>query len=372
MRRAGALLGATAALAVALLFPASGGAVTVGAPLNLPVNSGVSCQGLVLIGVPPSCTLFGSDTGGSSSQTPRGSWRITRARVRTGPNVGPMVFTVMRALRSQAGSPPAGIICCTVPFESPVFTPAPNTVNELAVNLPVVNTVEVIDGEPIEVVDYLGISMLNLNSMLPVHVAASSTPSFSYFIPAVRAGQQALQAGGLFESTVLVNGEYEPAATTTPAPGTLTPPVLTPPPVSPFRLLPRARLLPGGTRARLGVEAPGAGLLRAFAPLLGGARVSAASPDAASSARRKGRAKGKRRKPSLLVPAKRRIKQPGKAYITVKLSRVGKARLNKRGKLTVPVRVVFKPTAGATIRRTKPVTFRKLAKKAGKGRTSAR
>ncbi|HZK15500.1 MAG TPA: hypothetical protein VFC52_02790, partial [Solirubrobacterales bacterium] len=204
MRRAAALLGAL--LAVGLLSPAAGSAVTVGAPLGLSANAGTSCQGLVLIGTPPSCTMFGSDASGAwTSQTPRGSWRITRARVRTGPNVGPMAFTVVRALRSQAGSPPAGTICCTVPAESRVFTPAPNSVNEIAVNLPAFNTVEDIDGEPVEVVDYLGISMLDLNSTLPVHRATSASDSavsasFTAFIPAIRTGQQALQFGGFFES----------------------------------------------------------------------------------------------------------------------------------------------------------------------------
>ena len=350
MRGISALLGA-AALLVALLFPATGSAVTVGAPLGADANAESSCQGLALVGVPPSCTIFGSDAGGAwTSQTPRGSWRITKARVRTGPNVGPMAFSVIRVLRSQAGSPASGAICCTVPAESAVFTPAPNTVNELTVNLPAVNTVEDVNGEPVEVVDYLGISMLNLNSTLPVHRGSGADPaasaSFTAFIPAIRLGQQALQFGGFPESTVLVNGEYEQAATT-----------LGPEPVAPeaslFRLLPGFRLLRGGTRARLGANVPGAGLLRAFAPQRrGGARVSKAG-------KRRGKAKGKRRKPRLLIPARRRVSAASKAYIVVKLTRLGKRRLNRRGKLTVPVRLVFKPAAGATVRRTKAVAFRK-------------
>ncbi len=375
MRRAGSLFGATAALVVALLLPPAAGAVTVGAPLNLTANAGVNCQTFVGFGVAPGCTLFGSEAGGAwTSQTPPGSWTITRARVRTGPNVGPMVFTVMRAFRSQAGSPPAGIICCTAPSESPVFTPTPNTVNELPVNLSAVNTVENIDGEPVEVVDYLGVTMLDLNSSLPVHVAGSSADpavnaSFSYFIPPVRAGQQAIQAGGRFESAVLVNGDYQPAPTTTPVAETVapvTPPLVTPPP-APFRLLPGLKLLPGGTRARLGVAAPGPGLLRAFAPLLRSARASVSK----ARGRRKGKSRAKRRKTKLLIPAKRRVKSAGKAYLTVKLTRAGKAKLRRRGKLTVPVRLVFKPVTGSTVRRGKAVTFRKSKRgKRGKKRVN--
>jgi hypothetical protein len=365
MRRAVSLL--AAASAAAMLLPSAAGAVTVGAPLNLTANAGVNCQTFVIFGVAPGCTLFGSEAGGAwTSQTPPGSWTITRARVRTGLNVGPMVFTVMRAFRSQAGSPPAGIICCTAPSESPVFTPAPNTVNELAVNLPAVNTVENIDGEPVEVVDYLGVSMLDLNSSLPVHVATSAADpavnaSFSYFIPPVRVGQQAIQAGGRFESAVLVNGEYQPAPATTPVPETVapvTPPLVTPLP-APFRLLPGLRLLPGGTRARLGVDAPGPGLLRAFSPLAGRARTSSVHAPGEHRARRKGKRKNKLRKPRLLIPAHRRIKQAGKAYITVKLTKAGKRRLRKQGKLRLALKIVFKPDGGSVTRLSRTVTFRR-------------
>jgi len=221
MRRALALL--AAASAAAMLLPSSSGAVTVGAPLNLPANVAEGCQGFVIFGTPPSCTVFGLDSRGAwSSQTPRGSWTITTARVRTGLSVGPMAFTVVRSLRSQAGSPASGAICCSVPAESPVFVPAPNTVNEIPVSLPVTNTVEDIEGEPVEVVDYLGVSMLDLSSSLPLHRATSAadpavSAGLSYFIPAMRRGQQALQAGGATELVPLVNGDYQPAPARGPA-----------------------------------------------------------------------------------------------------------------------------------------------------------
>jgi hypothetical protein len=361
MRRALSLL--AAASAAAMLLPSAAGAVTVGAPLGAPVNQVEGCEYVVLpslrpFGVPPSCTFLGVDSAGAwSTQTPPGSWTITTARVRTGLRVGPMVFTVLRALRSQAGSPPAGIICCTTPVESQVFVPARNTVNEIPVNLPVVNTVEDIEGEPVEVVDYLGISLLDLNSSVPFSVAAGSTANASFIAPAIRAGQQRLVDGTLPAATVLVNGEYQPAPATTPVPETVapvTPPLVTPLP-APFRLLPGLRLLPGGTRARLGVDAPGPGLLRAFAPALGQARAGQA-PTAAASVRRK---KGKRRKPRLLIPASRRIKRAGKAYITVKLTKAGKRRLRKRGKLRLPLRIVFKPVDGSPTRRSRNLTFRR-------------
>ena len=195
-----------------LAAPTAAQAVTVGAPLNVPANaSGVGCEALVYIGPPPpSCTLLGNDTSGAwTSQTPRGNWVITTARVRTGPRVGPMVFTVIRATRSQAKGG-GRLICCNTPVESQVFVPRPNAVNEIPVRLPVRNTVDVISGEPIETVDYLGISLLDLNSSGPV-ATTSESESLSYIAPAIRQGQERLADGSRGSARVLVNGEYQPA-----------------------------------------------------------------------------------------------------------------------------------------------------------------
>ena len=182
-----------------------------GAPLNVPANaSGVGCEALVYIGpAPPSCTILGNTISGAwTSQTPRGNWVITTARVRTGPRVGPMVFTVIRATRSQAGA--GGLICCRTPVESQVFTPRPNAINEIPVRLPVKNTVDVINGEPIETVDYLGISLLTLDSSGPV-ATTNESESLSFIAPAIRQGQERLADGSRGSARVLVNGEYEPA-----------------------------------------------------------------------------------------------------------------------------------------------------------------
>jgi hypothetical protein len=358
--------------------PASSGAVTLGAPLGLSANVAGSCQEFVLYGVPPSCTMFGFDGNGAwTSQTPRGRWTITRARVRTGPSVGPMVFTVLRVLRSQAGSPASGAICCTVPVESQVFTPAPNAVNEVPVNLPVVNTVENIDGEPVEVVDYLGISLLDLSSSLPLHAATSSadpgaSATLSYFIPALRRGGQGLQAGARTGLTPLIAADYQqvsaaptgpagPAPAPVPVPAPTTPgiPVTPQPPPTgapaPFRLLSGVDLLRGGTRARLGVEAPGPGLLRAL-PKTGGARRIALGREG-----RRGK-RGKRRPPRLLVPARRRVKKAGRTHLTLKLTAVGRHRLARRGKLKIPVKVTFTPVGGEPTSRVRKVVFKRQRK----------
>ena len=65
-------------------------------------------------------------------------------------------------------------------------------------NLPVTNTVDVINGEPIETVDYLGISLLNLNSSAPAHIPPGGTnANTSYIAPAIRQGQERIADGTL-------------------------------------------------------------------------------------------------------------------------------------------------------------------------------
>lgn len=214
-----ALAAFIATLTVAALASPAPAAVTLGPPLTTPATVTGGCTpAIVFVAVgpgAPSCTLLGADPAGQwTMQTPRGQWVITRARVRAGANVGPMAFTIIEALRSQAtgGGNPAGIICCTVPVESQVFTPAPNTVTQVNVRLPVKNTVEIIDREPIEVVHYLAISTLSPATSPPVFQGAGAGQT-SYIAPAIRAGQQRLSDGtSLTPSTPLIQGDYEPDA----------------------------------------------------------------------------------------------------------------------------------------------------------------
>ena len=92
-----------------------------------------------------------------------------------------------------------------------MFTPRPNAINEIPVRLPVKNTVDVIDGEPIETVDYLGISLLDLDSSGPV-ATTNESESLSFIAPAIRQGQERLADGSRGSARVLVNGEYQPDA----------------------------------------------------------------------------------------------------------------------------------------------------------------
>jgi hypothetical protein len=335
---------------VALLAaaPATGQAVTVGAPLNVPANTEQGCEGFVpaspILGT--SCTFFGFDAAGAfTSQTPPGRWIVNQARVRTGPRVGPMAFVALRALRSKAGT--QGIACCTTVAESQAFVPQPNTVNTVAVNMPMVNTVELIDNEQIEVVDYLGITVLSPASSLPLNFAQGSTAIGSQFIPALRNGQTG--AGpGTFNARVLVNAEFQPAGS---GPLPPTPVALT----NPFAVARQVELLRRGTLARLAATVPGAGLLRAGSP----ARRRVASAAKAVAAKKR-RATPKRK----LVRATRiKVRKAGRVRVDVRLNRWGRKLLAKRGRLKLPVSLTFTPTGGKPLKTSRKVVFKRPAKR---------
>ncbi len=330
---------------LAIGAPAASEAVTVGAPLDVAANTNQGCEGFLLIPAQvPNCTFFGFDAAGAfTSQTPPGRWIVNEARVRTGPRVGPMAFVALRALRSKAGT--QGIACCTTVAESQPFVPQPNTVNTVAVSMPMVNTVELIDNEQIEVVDYLGITLLSPASSAPLLLAPGSTAIGSYFIPALRNGQTG--AGpGTFTARVLVNAEFQPAGS---GPLPPTPVALT----NPFAVAREVELLRRGTLARLAATVPSAGLLRAGSPAR--ARVAGAA-----AAAKKRRVAPKRK----LVSSRRiRVQHAGTVRVNMRLSRWGRKLLTKRGRLKLPISLTFTPTSGEPSKTSRKVIFKRPAKR---------
>lgn len=411
-RGRGARVAAVAATALGVWLTACGlwappsTAATSGAPLTLPANESEGCEALVApslrsyVGVPSSCVFFGSDPGGAwTSQAPSGSWVITRASVRAGSRVGPMAFVVLQAMRSQAtpANPPTapgtpvvgGLICCTVTAESKAFTPTPNTVTEVPVSLPAVNTVENLEGEPVEVVDYLGIAVLNLESSLPIHLAAAGQPGAtsvsSYLIPkatgGVSVGEEILIEGAEQGWTPLVAGDFQapptaptapvapapPVAPTAPAPTTPAAPPTTSAPANAFTILPHVKLLGRGTRARVRVHLPGPGLLQATAP------AARAKPARAAVSRRHRR--GRRtagRKHRVLLAAFHRHEPAGTATILLRLTRAGRRRLAHHRKLKVRVKLTFTPDGGSPASRTRTLTFRRHPQRRKRHRSPSR
>lgn len=362
MRRRFAQLAAP--LAVALLAaaaPATSQAVTVGAPLDVPANTPQGCEWFVpaLPSLGTSCTFFGFDAAGAfTSQTPPGRWIVNQARVRTGSRVGPMAFVALRALRSKAGT--QGIACCTTVAESQAFVPQPNSVNTVAVNMPMVNTVELIDNEQIEVVDYLGITVLSPASSLPLNFAPGSTAIGSQFIPALRNGQTGAGPGA-FNARVLVNAEFQPAGS---GPLPPTPVALT----NPFAVARQVALLRRGTLARLAAQVPGPGILRAGsrarARVAGAAMASAAAGTASAQSSAKRKAKGRAVPKRKLVKAARvSVRKAGSVKIKVPLTLWGRKLLAKRGRLKLPITLTYTPSGGSPTRKSRKVVFKRPAKR---------
>lgn len=365
---------AAAVLALAALAASapSASAVTIGAPLTQPANTAEGCEKIVLPALrplyasqgllPTNCTYFGFDAGGAwTSQTPPGRWVINQARVRTGPRVGPMVFTVLRALRSKAGT--QGIACCTAVAESQVFTPQPNAVNTVNVNMPAVNTTELIDNEQIEVVDYLGITLLTPASSVPVHINPATSAIGTFWAPRIVNGQTRADGGTFSGEILLVNAEYQPAGSGPTPPGPIDPTL------NLFAVQREIELLRRGTLAQLAALVPGAGVLRAGSP----ARARVAAQRASVSAKRKAKRRGAGKR-ALVRPTTVRVAQAGEVKVNVRLSKWGRKLLAKRGRLRLPVKLTYTPTGGRAETKTRRVTFKKPAakRKASRGKRRAR
>ncbi|HST56621.1 MAG TPA: hypothetical protein VLJ42_12115 [Solirubrobacteraceae bacterium] len=136
------------AWATALGVPASAGAVTFGADLSRAPNAplitcgaGVLNQtlGVFWQGTQAQTCLWSSVTLGSSQAlTAPADGTITTVRVRAGATTGPMQIDVVRFLTQNTFTPGhPNLACCFLQKYGPVFTPAPNAVTTVAVNLPV-------------------------------------------------------------------------------------------------------------------------------------------------------------------------------------------------------------------------------------------
>lgn len=151
--------------------------VRVGANLNRPANAAYGCETLpttdafgnrfFLPSGVGTCTYVATGSLGNTTevaQAPFGGGLVTAIRVKAGPRVGPMQVTVSRALRST--TPGVGFACCFYAGASQVFTPAPNTVTQVPVRIPVRSD---LDPQVGETVDYLGITVLAPGVPIPAH-----------------------------------------------------------------------------------------------------------------------------------------------------------------------------------------------------------
>jgi hypothetical protein len=153
MRPAPLLL--TGALAIALV-PATAHARWFGSTMTAPVNTNYGCESALILGpvggvqLAPSnqtsCTYKHGGYIGSNrlgSVVP-GTGRITRIRVKSGPNPAVLRLTVMtgsaRIDLTNGADIPQTYTCCTTHFVGPPFRPRPNAITVRRVNVPVFDT----------------------------------------------------------------------------------------------------------------------------------------------------------------------------------------------------------------------------------------
>ncbi len=300
----------------ALGFASPASAATVGANLNQTPAFGAGCGALLI--PPPSCAFFDPVT----AQTPPGNWRVTSARVRTGPTSGPMRITMIQALRSKSGA--GGVICCTASAQGPVFTPPANSTTRVNLNLPAVNTTEVVDNEQIEVIDYLGISLVNQAGSIAFAPAQFGS---TFFDRAFSVGETRL-GGGLPSLAPMISAELQPCG----ALGSSASTSATPCAPRRFAVSQRARLSGNGTSARITVAVPRAG------------RVVVRGTGSAAR---------------LLRRSALSTKEAGRFKVRARLSSKGKRVLDRRGRVKVRLRVSFKPKSGKRVSKNVRVRFRR-------------
>lgn len=142
---------------------------------------------------------------------------LTAARVRVGPQTGPMQIAVLRSLRAPDVDPPppsGGIVCCDVRFTSQVFTPAPNGVTTVRLpNVPVVNDrVPQPTPDPRDRVlrfDTIALTALAPNVPVPAQATRNLGDGGFGLSPGVQAGQERFEGTTSLGGFVpLLNGEW--------------------------------------------------------------------------------------------------------------------------------------------------------------------
>jgi hypothetical protein len=192
-------------VAVALLaLPVGAGAVTFGAKLDQrTANSTATCgyppyyPGLYQLG--SACTFFSTATpAGQSSETQvvplpdpavngNQSGTITAVRIKTGAyQAGPAKLTVLRAHRVFNGGEAA---CCVGQAESAQFTLTPNSIVNVATDLPVASRYDA--AQRIYTYDILALSVLDATTPIPAEFSGNPSGycSTGYF-PYVQTGQE--------------------------------------------------------------------------------------------------------------------------------------------------------------------------------------
>ena len=235
-----------------------------------------------------------------------------------------MRFTMIQALRSKSGA--GGVVCCTASSMGPAFTPPANSTTRVQLNLSAVNTTEVIDREQVEVVDYLGITLLSQAGSIAF--APTLTPATTFFSPAFTPGATRLGGAIPYPVVPMISGEFQPCG----ALGSGASNSATACAPRRFAISPRTRLSGDGSSARITVAVPAAGTLVASCPGSAGA---------------------------ILRKTKSKVSKAGRFKVTARLNARGKRKLARKGRLTLRVKVTFKPRNGKAKSKNIRIKFRR-------------
>jgi hypothetical protein len=224
--------------------------IVFGANLNRPVNYAFDCGVGPGVGVFGEQVLYPTNVGDctwlaigtnfgqqESLLVPIGLGTVTGVRIKVGPITGPMQVVVLRALRTVAVDPTgANAACCFEMGRSAVFTPAPNAINTVAVNLPVLAEIGPALGSTLIAFDALGLSVLAPGVPIPAHDTGIyqdlAGPSALLFFPAFRPAAERADGFGTSGYQLLMDALWVPGiggggGGTTPAVVTLVQPVAT-------------------------------------------------------------------------------------------------------------------------------------------------
>jgi hypothetical protein len=343
----GALGVVAVAVAVALAEPAGAGAqlVSFGADLNRPANSLLTCTHnpspafLGILAVPPpfneSCTWTNTGSVNSISNPaasegflpPTGNGRLTAARVKVGPVTAPMQVVVMQAYRGAVTG------CCTGVRYSPVFTPAPNAVTAVPLNLAtgssIVGDPQV---DPTAVFDVVGLSVLASNVPIPAHDTGNhdinnfnNNATYGCY-PALRQPDQQCvpMTNGISSNGFVVLARFDWVPSATPPP--ITPPGPAQPPgvvgAPPIVIATQTVPVRGGVARITFVCGP-------LTPCVG--RVLFQSAAAAGGASAAGRARGAGRRTRTFARGRFDIPAGERGRVRAKLSRAGRRLLRRDG-----------------------------------------
>src|SRR3954447_6271790 len=255
----GLALALAVSVALALGAPSAGASTTFGANLNRVPNNPNTCGSFdpgPVYGYPPgpfdTCSFdFNNLATGETVFPPVGQGVISRVRVRVGPTTGPMQVVVEQALRKDNPGDPGHptYACCQEAALSQVFTPAPNAVTTVGVNLPVRQDIAPDPASGYYVDQHLALSVLARN--VPIPASSDSNSSLTGWFPAWRNGDERAGGYGTSGYVILFNADWDPAGGGGGAGGGGNVPGIT---------FGRVRGLRDGT-ARLPITLPGPGLL---------------------------------------------------------------------------------------------------------------